>query len=302
VLKSVDDNNNNNNNNSAQKKIEKNIVKNSVQNVASLTTTIKNVNNKSWLEKEHTIAMRVQRWCDGSYLEDQDKWWLSGVYREVYLFKRPFTTIADFRFNYDLVFHDGEHKNIVNNNYNCNKNNNNINNDEKIGESNNNNNDDENNVTANLKINVLVEGLKNNIEKNKNNNKINKNDEFSDDEVDEKKPFLLSVNKEEKNVEKNVNLNSNFHEIKIEIFDFSKINNSNTTDDDNGCSGAIFSTICQTKNKITKNEKNSYQAINEFNGDDVFENFKKFEGFEDADIDVVELREKVGCFVAEGFY
>ena len=25
------------------------------------------------------------RWCDGSYIEDQDKWWLSGIYREVVL-------------------------------------------------------------------------------------------------------------------------------------------------------------------------------------------------------------------------
>lgn len=45
---------------------------------------------------EHTLAVQVSRWCDGSYLEDQDKWWLSGIYREVYVEKRPEAFIADF--------------------------------------------------------------------------------------------------------------------------------------------------------------------------------------------------------------
>jgi beta-galactosidase/beta-glucuronidase len=29
------------------------------------------------------MVIQVMRWCDGSYIEDQDKWWLSGIYREV---------------------------------------------------------------------------------------------------------------------------------------------------------------------------------------------------------------------------
>ena len=31
----------------------------------------------------------VLKWCDGSYLEDQDKWRLSGIFREIYLLERP---------------------------------------------------------------------------------------------------------------------------------------------------------------------------------------------------------------------
>eukprot|EP01032_Pedospumella_encystans_P021793 gene21793-24713_t len=45
---------------------------------------------------EHTLAVQVSRWCDGSYLEDQDKWWLSGIYREVYIEKRPEAFLSDF--------------------------------------------------------------------------------------------------------------------------------------------------------------------------------------------------------------
>ncbi|HZJ56632.1 MAG TPA: beta-galactosidase subunit alpha [Clostridia bacterium] len=44
----------------------------------------------------NTIAVRVYQWSDGSYLEDQDMWWLSGIYRDVYLLSRPNTMIEDF--------------------------------------------------------------------------------------------------------------------------------------------------------------------------------------------------------------
>lgn len=47
-------------------------------------------------QTEHTLAVQVSRWCDGSYLEDQDKWWLSGIYREVYIEKRPEAFLSDF--------------------------------------------------------------------------------------------------------------------------------------------------------------------------------------------------------------
>lgn len=50
-------------------------------------------------ERLHTLAVQVSRWCDGSYLEDQDKWWLSGIYREVYLEKRPAAFLSDFEFS-----------------------------------------------------------------------------------------------------------------------------------------------------------------------------------------------------------
>ena len=41
------------------------------------------------------IAMQVMRWCDGSYLEDQDFWRFTGISREVYLYARPQAHIRD---------------------------------------------------------------------------------------------------------------------------------------------------------------------------------------------------------------
>ncbi|KFY06645.1 hypothetical protein V492_07880 [Pseudogymnoascus sp. VKM F-4246] len=35
------------------------------------------------------ITVRVYQWCDGTYIEDQDQWWLSGIYRDVYLLAFP---------------------------------------------------------------------------------------------------------------------------------------------------------------------------------------------------------------------
>ncbi|RBI59499.1 glycoside hydrolase family 2 [halophilic archaeon] len=37
----------------------------------------------------NTIAVKVIRWSDGSYLEDQDMWWLSGIFRDVSLYATP---------------------------------------------------------------------------------------------------------------------------------------------------------------------------------------------------------------------
>jgi beta-galactosidase len=44
----------------------------------------------------NTLAVEVYRWSDGSYLEDQDFWRLSGIYRDVYLMARPAMHIRDF--------------------------------------------------------------------------------------------------------------------------------------------------------------------------------------------------------------
>ena len=41
--------------------------------------------------------MEVYRWSDGSYLEDQDMWRLSGIFRSVQLWVRPLVHIADYR-------------------------------------------------------------------------------------------------------------------------------------------------------------------------------------------------------------
>jgi len=43
----------------------------------------------------NVIAVRVYRWSDASYIEDQDMWWLSGIFREVYLLARPQTHLCD---------------------------------------------------------------------------------------------------------------------------------------------------------------------------------------------------------------
>jgi len=48
---------------------------------------------------KNLFAFQVFRWCDGSYLEDQDFWRLSGVGRDCYLFARPPQHIADIRVN-----------------------------------------------------------------------------------------------------------------------------------------------------------------------------------------------------------
>ena len=45
---------------------------------------------------ENKLAVEVYRWCDGSYLEDQDMWRMSGIFRDVDLFIRPKTFIQDF--------------------------------------------------------------------------------------------------------------------------------------------------------------------------------------------------------------
>jgi beta-galactosidase len=45
---------------------------------------------------ENKLAVEVYRWCDGSYLEDQDMWRLSGIFRDVDLIARPKTFISDF--------------------------------------------------------------------------------------------------------------------------------------------------------------------------------------------------------------
>ena len=50
-------------------------------------------------EGENTLAVLVLKWCDGSYQEDQDKFRLSGIIRDVYLLKRPEVVIADYFVN-----------------------------------------------------------------------------------------------------------------------------------------------------------------------------------------------------------
>lgn len=47
-------------------------------------------------EGENKLAVEVYRWCDASWLEDQDFWRLSGIFRDVYLYTTPIAHIQDF--------------------------------------------------------------------------------------------------------------------------------------------------------------------------------------------------------------
>lgn len=48
-------------------------------------------------EGENRIAVAVLQYCDGTYLEDQDKWRMSGIFREVYILSRESGTVRDYR-------------------------------------------------------------------------------------------------------------------------------------------------------------------------------------------------------------
>ncbi len=50
----------------------------------------------------NTLAVLVLKWCDGSYLEDQDKFRMSGIFRDVYLLKRPEKHLRDYKIQTDL--------------------------------------------------------------------------------------------------------------------------------------------------------------------------------------------------------
>lgn len=45
---------------------------------------------------ENHLAVLALKWCDGSYLEDQDKFRMSGIFRDVYLLERPVQHLRDF--------------------------------------------------------------------------------------------------------------------------------------------------------------------------------------------------------------
>lgn len=59
---------------------------------------------------ENTVCAKVYRYAASTYIEDQDMWWLCGIYREVYLFAEPKQRLFDFYAKTDL---DSEYKNAV---------------------------------------------------------------------------------------------------------------------------------------------------------------------------------------------
>ena len=58
--------------------------------------------------KDNLVAMQVMRWCDGSWLEDQDFWRFTGIAREVYMYSRPQSAVDDIRLVPDL---DAQYRN-----------------------------------------------------------------------------------------------------------------------------------------------------------------------------------------------
>ena len=68
----------------------------------NITPFLKNGNN--------TLAVEVMRWTDGSWIEDQDMWRFSGIFRDVFLFSKPGIYIQDFfvKAGLDDVYQDGE--------------------------------------------------------------------------------------------------------------------------------------------------------------------------------------------------
>lgn len=61
---------------------------------------------------ENSLAVMVLRWSDGSYLEDQDMWWLSGIFRDVWIMAKPAVRISDYKVDaaLDACFREGELK------------------------------------------------------------------------------------------------------------------------------------------------------------------------------------------------
>lgn len=59
---------------------------------------------------ENRIDVVVQKWCAGTYFEDQDKWRFTGIFRDVYLLKRPEGHIVDYKIETRI---DGRNAEVV---------------------------------------------------------------------------------------------------------------------------------------------------------------------------------------------
>ncbi len=59
---------------------------------------------------KNTVTTRVVRWSDASYLEDQDHWWMAGMYRDVFVYSLPAAHIRDFKVETEL---DGDYRDAV---------------------------------------------------------------------------------------------------------------------------------------------------------------------------------------------
>ncbi|NPD88706.1 MAG: DUF4981 domain-containing protein [Asgard group archaeon] len=74
----------------------------------NITNYLKSGNNQ--------IAVEVYKWSDGSYLEDQDFWFLGGIFRDVFLYSKPKVFVRDYfaRCDFDENYNDAELKIRVN--------------------------------------------------------------------------------------------------------------------------------------------------------------------------------------------
>lgn len=59
---------------------------------------------------DNILCVLVFKWCDGSYLEDQDKFRMSGIFRDVYILNRPQKHIRDYKIETDI---QGDRKSVV---------------------------------------------------------------------------------------------------------------------------------------------------------------------------------------------
>ena len=70
-------------------------------------------------EGENTLAVLVLKWCDGSYQEDQDKFRMTGIIRDVYLLKRPINPVMDYFVNTKIERFRCESQAGILRNYSC---------------------------------------------------------------------------------------------------------------------------------------------------------------------------------------
>ena len=74
------------------------------------TTTIGKVANEYIKKGKNTLRMQVIRWCDGSYLEDQDGWRMSGIFRDIFLVQKNEVHLRDYFVTSPLTENGAEFK------------------------------------------------------------------------------------------------------------------------------------------------------------------------------------------------
>ena len=87
---------------SSEFKIPHHLIRSSPSSSSSNETS----SNNCHVTKEATIDVVVTKWCDGTYVEDQDHWYLSGIHRSIEIIRRPSQAdIVDFQIQADANGH-----------------------------------------------------------------------------------------------------------------------------------------------------------------------------------------------------